>query len=776
MWGLKKLWILSCPRFIELGDAFGHLTSLEELRLTGVALERFPASFSLLSALKILFISGAKSLRSLQEYFITLKALKEVDISDCPLIKLPESPRSVSSLSRRSLASTLNDYSEHSGVDYDYEFFNREVLDDHEGSSDAGHVTEMTRRAPGSDCADQEIWHDEGQCLETAKGGSQSDCVEDFRTNIKERGEDGYFVRNMWLLSLEEHKRESLMSTLWEAGYSDICQTTTTTLFARSENDMRSPLTGIDTSKASIGNDVCPPKMDEVESLKNEDDKHGIPVEGFTARDEKVDITNVFSPMETDPGKRELKDGQLLTSELMEQRRHLSPRTMATKTPGTSTIGAHPAEQQAATWRSFTAAIESTDSFYVDTHWISKLKEDEQAAWARICLEAGYERTHQTSTTILFERIYGNTTNEGGDDGCDSKPSTSSQNKGADFQKPGKAESASLLGKRKFDGDQTDITRLSLGPALMTETSKAQDKICTCHPQILTVSCSSSSGAPEEIQPPPRKRMKMLTLGDVDVTLPDKVRSEMVTTTIDKRFSINTFDTSNGQEVPVNFKATVTSQLSCCLKAHNDRHKLRIKLSRIYGEVANESPNDWLCHATVLTTVCTNLLATRIDEEDKFDVISLKLENEHYHHPPHHILLPNTTPTRGDPMTTADRLVWLSMSNIFPKVCSRESTTVELRGDGKGGRKADTQAGLQRATVLHFQDCPRDSVIFEGDIDVVNPSTSYLELNVSHVLEVSYHRPLASVVGSDVWSTVIVPKRVDFDCSLDIQTDNFKVD
>ncbi|CAM6129092.1 unnamed protein product [Calypogeia fissa] len=373
-----------------------------------------------------------------------------------------------------------------------------------------------------------------------------------------------------------------------------------------------------------------------------------------------------------DPGKRGLKDGLLLTSELMEQRRHLSPRTTATQTPGTSTIGAHPAEQQAATWRSFTAAIESTDSFCVGTHWISKLKEDEQAALARICLEAGYERTHQTSTTILFERIDGNTANEGGDGGCDSKPSTSSQNKDSDVQKPGKAESASLLRKRKIGGDQTDITSSSLGPALLTETSQAQDKNCTCHPQILTVSCSSSSGFPEEIQPPPRKRNKMLRLGDMVVTLPNKVRSEMVTTTIDKRFSINTFDISNGQEVPVNFKATVTNQLSCCLKAHNDRHKLRIKLSRIYGEVENESPNDSLCHATVLTTVCTNLLATRIDEEDESDVISLKLENEQYHHPPHHILLPNTTPTRGDPMTTADRLEWLSVSNIFPKGCSHE--------------------------------------------------------------------------------------------------------
>ncbi|CAM6129089.1 unnamed protein product [Calypogeia fissa] len=457
------------------------------------------------------------------------------------------------------------------------------------------------------------------------------------------------------------------------------------------------------------------------------------------------------------------------TLESMEQKRDLG-----TSIPTTSVSSSYSAEEQQTTWRSFKAAINGSrhHSFCVGTDWISKLKDNDKEAWALICLEAGYEMTYQTSTVTWYKRISGNMEKAHGDGGRENNRSTSSGNMdtaGRDVQNPGTSRSGSSAGKNL---DQSDIASGSFGPSLLIAGSSIQEKNCTCHPQTMSVSCSSASEDryPDEIQALPQDRFKkLLRLGDdLLVELPKRPRSEEITTTIHKSFKMTVIDFCNGEveEKAVKMKGKVSLSLSSCLQAEYDRQKVCIKLSVIHGEVGNEISNDQPSNALALNTVLTNLfVSTGIDGEDDWKEISLKLVHELSNDAPYCRKLLSIV----DPETVRDDLLWLSRSDVISNGCDASySRTVQLQGDVRKRRKIDLDYEVQRAHILRFQDPA--PVIFEGEIDI--KPTSSLELKIRQEFEVSYYTLKEAIVERKSYRAESTLQKVELDCFLDIVIDN----
>ncbi|CAM6096072.1 unnamed protein product [Calypogeia fissa] len=509
------------------------------------------------------------------------------------------------------------------------------------------------------------------------------------------------------------------------------------------------------------------------ESEEDEGSKRRKRVEEQTSRTvESFSRLALYENFEGQPAQDGLELGHRsgsTTLESMEQKRDLG-----TSIPTTSVSSSYPAEGQQTTWRSFKAAINGNrhHSFCVGTDWISKLKDDDKEALALICLEAGYEMSHKTRILTWYQRISGNMEKAHGDVGRENNSSTSSGNMdtaGRDVQNPGTSRSGSSTGKNP---DQSDIASGSFGPSLLIAESSIQEKNCTCHPQNMRVTCSSSSEDryPYEIQALPRDRFKkLLRLGDdLVVELPKKPRSEEITTTIHKSFNMTVIDFCNGEveKKAVKMKGKVSLSLSSCLETEYDRQKVCIKLSVIHGEVVNEISNDQPSNALALNTVLTNLfVSTGIDGEDAWKEISLKLVHGLSNDAPYCRKLLSIV----DPETVRDDLVWLSRSDVIPNGCDISySRTVQLQGDVRKRRKINLDYEVQRAHILRFEDL--SPVIFEGEIDI--KPKSFLDFRIRQALEVSYYTQKEAIVEGKAYTAECTSQKVDLDCFLDIVIDN----
>ncbi|CAM6099781.1 unnamed protein product [Calypogeia fissa] len=515
--------------------------------------------------------------------------------------------------------------------------------------------------------------------------------VDDLIREVEGRNGDGCFLSFVWLASLEENKRESLISVLLRCGYSQTYHTSTTTLWERLGDEGQNRTIGKEVSSIVTTNDIC--AKDE-----RDEDSQGI----LRISDGGLSFDNRPGIVPSDDFRKPPIIGDVLDSGS-----NIFEDVIATSHSLTSVVSLNtkvlPAQQQATSLKSFIAALrgKTHQSYFVSTEWLSRLENHGRRELETVLLECGYAKVHQTSHTTSFERI------------CDSashpisftvenQPSSTHDKTDvavSDTKRRGGSQSGDSLPNKKLKGNVNNDENTS-GSSELTTTNKTgpiQDGNSTCHPQILKVSFSispssllaslssfpSTSSSQDDILTPHFRKHR---LGDTVATIPRKKESRTLSTTIDRHFVIKTVkvspDTSHCEAADVTLKGSVTTTLGCCLRVDGNRKTIRIKFSKISGEVENEESMGQRCNALVLSSLQANIYAciksTEGDSEDESEEIILNLEDE-YNHPPRRRLLDND-------------LVWLAKADIKPVDSDPGSLTLELRGDITGRCKADLSA------------------------------------------------------------------------------------
>lgn len=99
--------------------------------------------------------------------------------------------------------------------------------------------------------------------------------ADEFIRDVEKGGKACYFVSSKCLLRLEENQRQSLLSILWKGGYSEIYQTTTTTLFARLKSDDENRIAYYGASSVFKERSVSGGDLDDVRPSTGDDDLLG---------------------------------------------------------------------------------------------------------------------------------------------------------------------------------------------------------------------------------------------------------------------------------------------------------------------------------------------------------------------------------------------------------------------------------------------------------------------------------------------------------------------
>ncbi|CAM6112597.1 unnamed protein product [Calypogeia fissa] len=615
--------------------------------------------------------------------------------------------------------------------------------------------------------------------------------ADEFIRELATGGEDGYFVSSKCLLSLEEKQQQSLRSILWEAGYSEIHQTTTKILFARIKNGEDNPISASSQLKENL---VSRQDIDEVGSSKGGHKQllpavsdHGL----FRNADDIAAIYDSKTPVERRRGrvKEKISEIRQLARRSFERDISLpSPKdwfdkplsqvdsmTEVLEPPRRNDISL--VEEELATCRSFKAALESKShpSIWVSTPWLSDLKLHEKEALPGICLEAGYKKIHETSTKPWFERIRVSRQNPG-----DSDASSSSASKGdVGVTESGSSACGDSLKSRKDNGKSPvlhDFTTNGPVPLAATERRRAEEERFTCRPQRLRVECLPTAptsrvlpSAEDEIVEQHDhffpEVVTMPNLGDRSVKL--------ITTSIARRFSIPSIDFSSegkATEVTLTMNAQVTNSLSCCLRIINHNPpKVRMKVSAVSGEVKGVDLDEQPC--IILSCICTTVYGCirRADNERHFEQIALDLDDE-YRRPRGRAV---TKQVRRDHTNPSDiDLVWLESSSSHAKNWKAGSITLGLRADVDERLDDDVRTKVQRAHTLSFSNAEQP-VIFEGEIEVDDEQQSFLEFQIRYKLEVCYYKPSITTGEGMFRGCTLTPRTIDFICCFRIRSENF---
>ncbi|CAM6099790.1 unnamed protein product [Calypogeia fissa] len=604
--------------------------------------------------------------------------------------------------------------------------------------------------------------------------------ADEFIRELATGGKDGYFVSSKCLLGLEVKQQQSLRSILWEAGYSEIHQTTTTILFARIKNGEDNPISESSQLKENL---VSRQDIHEVGASKG-DDKQPLPRRGWVK--EKI-FTNIINGIRQLARRSSERDISLPSPKdcFDKPLSQVDSMTEMLEPPRRNDISL--VEEEVATWRSFKAALESKShpSICVSTPWLSDLKLHEKEALPGICLEAGYKKIHETSTKTWFERIRVRRQNPGGSGQGDA--SSSSASKG-DIAAAGVTESGSSacgdsLKSRKDNGRSPvlhDFTTNGPVPLAATERRRAEEERFTCRPQLLRVACLSMaptsrvlSSAKDEIV----EQHDHEHLFPEVVTMPNLGERyvKLISTSVARRFSIPSIDFSSegkAEKAIVTMNAQVTNSLSCCLRIINHNPpEVRMKFSEISGEVKGVDLDEQPCNFIVLSCIGTTVYGCirRADNEDDFEQIALDLDDE-YRRPRGRAV----EQVRRDHANPSDiDLVWLEISSSHAKNRKAGSITLGLRADVNARLDDDLRTKVQRAHTLSFYNAQRP-VIFEGKIEVDDQQQSFLEFQIRYKLEVCYYKPSITTGEEFLFCPCTpTPQTIDFICCFRIRSENF---
>ncbi|CAM6121368.1 unnamed protein product [Calypogeia fissa] len=580
-----------------------------------------------------------------------------------------------------------------------------------------------TKPVMGSPLMPEEKLQKEGKVDKSMVLGGTSNLLSVFIGVIMEKRDDGYFVSSEWLLRLEENEREFLMSLLRGAGYSQACQTSTVTLFIRLKNNVQHGMGSTEASRTFSSTE------------KMVDDGAGIARQGLRklTLQEKGKIANASSS--DDIG--ESSDNW----------------------------------RQVATWESFQAALKSTShqSFCASTQWLAGLKEAEQEALIDTLTEARYVKTSETNNVTWFGRMQGQVRNITGS-ACDNDSSSSSNKNdvASDKVKTGMSKLSGLQKNMRDDdtaSDSSDVTN-------RVETSQMQDNRSPCHPQSLSVKCSSLSRSPQ-VPLSPNGHFRRQQLGDVIVTMPGSEQYLNIPTAMEKRFSIMGFTIvdGRGEEIPMGFKAIAETSLSCCLKNDGHDSKVRIKISKISGKAEKDHESvEGSCNVMVVSLVCTNLNScVRSGDSAHIEDIVLDLEDEYHHNPRRRVLLDGQVVEGG--MTQTIDHVWMQLTGNDPPNSVPGSISLALQGTTTRILIDGTSLPTNKPASLIFKQ-PRP-VIVEGSASMTSPR-SFLEVDVRYQLEVSYYKPASNPIseGGVVWATYPISKVIHFDCCVNLSTES----
>ncbi|CAM6120318.1 unnamed protein product [Calypogeia fissa] len=570
---------------------------------------------------------------------------------------------------------------------------------------------------------------------ETLETKSTSNLLMVFIGLIKENSGDGYFVSSKWLLRLQENERESLMSVLTGSGYSEACQTSTTTLFARFTDDVQYGITSTEASRTFSSNR----RMGDDLQLAR-------------------------------PALRAHKNAEIVNAEIA--------KVSSSDDPGKSSTSID-TRRQVPTWESFQAAVQSKilQSFCVRTEWLSDLKNHEKTTLDQALKDAGYEKISQTKDETWYERIQGQLGNISGAPGESSRLSNkndvASGNANVDSSRLTNnvvSGNVKKSGKWKLFGCFRPQTSDSPGVASTGETRTIEGHDSPCRAQCLRIACSSALGSPRVLSADEHSGRQQY--GDVYVTMLGN-RHFRIASSIEKHFQMQTIRFSSEgrtREVPIDLKAIVETSLSCCLRVGDHTPKVRIKFSKICGQVRNKGPDTELCNAMVVSSLCTSVHASmrRDNHEGQIDLIV----DEEYYSPPYR----RTVIASGQHLGGNSDLVWLERSGRTPNDQEPGSTSLALRSDIEGRRREDVRQRAQGAHHDLLFHVPQHPIVFEGDIDGTIYPDSFLEFHLRFLLDISYYKPCGPIYeDGDVWHATDSREEIDFGCFFQINTENLSL-
>ncbi|CAM6120324.1 unnamed protein product [Calypogeia fissa] len=292
--------------------------------------------------------------------------------------------------------------------------------------------------------------------------------------------------------------------------------------------------------------------------------------------------------------------------------------------------------------------------------------------------------------------------------------------------------------------------------------------------QSLTVKCSSLSGSPQPL--PSNGHFCRQQLGDVIVTMPGSVQSLNIPTRMETRFSIMGFTIVDGRgmEIPMAFKAIAETSLSFWVKKDGHDSKVRIKLSKISGQVEKDQESvEESCNVMVVSLVCTNLNScVRSGDGAHIENIVLDLEDEYQHHPRNRVLVDEQIVEDG--MTKTIKHVWMQLAGNDPPNSAPGSISLALQGTCTRILIGGTSLPTNKPASLIFKH-PRP-VIVEGSASMASPK-SFLEIDVRYQLEVSYYKPASNPIseGGVCWAVYLTSKVIDFDCCVNLSSESLPI-
>ncbi|CAM6112917.1 unnamed protein product [Calypogeia fissa] len=729
---LNHLEFHDCDKLQSLPESFGHLYALNHLEFNDCGkLQSLPESFGHLSALNHLEFNRCMELQSLPESFGHLSAVKYVRFKNCVKLKsLPES------FGHRHQALDLAMWEDCMGkVNH---------------RSESGHFFNEISVLTVTDEDDESLGMVETQQSHlTNDKVREAQMVQDFIADVDDSSECGYFVSKAWLLGLDEHESEKVMSVLRRNRYLEIFDTETTVWYERMEElltlrddpfptpeEKNSSCEDTSQTRASVESG---PALDKIQHIGFNTTKH----DGDTI-EAKNDQTGA-SLLQTD---EKLKGTQLESGE-------------ASITTNDKLLS------------SLRKALKDSvrHSYSIRTRWLSSLSSSEMKELNSTLVEAGYSQTYQTSTITHFERIRAHVLCPSTNDG---ETTSTSQNGSivsgvestSGFQ--GTGESLHLQGLKLAEKGSSSVK-------VESTTSSKTNARCVCTPEILTVSfpqgpseASSSNGNCDSDS----IRQKV---GDCYVTTPLERAGRDISTSVDKDVSITTVSTDERgcliQET-VDFNVSAGTLVSCCLRRDLDDKKVNIDFHEVTGNINLVDPNR--SYGMVLKSVRANVYAC-VRHSKKIPIrLELKKDESDTSWP--RVLKSHQPFYENGQRNNSIDLIWLALSGKSPKNSPKPSKTLELGCNVPCRLLVDISTCDNNAIELSFVDIP--SVIFEGDVYTDSEQNPRLELNLRYQVEISHleHKFPLPPADKICHPGKRVIKVVDFDCFLELRTDVLRQD